>query len=292
MRKPVAAGGFYPADRSELVSEIERCFLSPFGPGALPELGEGELKAVIVPHAGYSFSGPIAAHAYYEIAKAGLFDTYVILGTNHTGFGLPISISPENWRTPLGEVELDEELADGILKSSEVAEYDRYAHYAEHSIEVQLPFLQYLHARFDIPFKFVPISVGTTDLSLLRQLAEGIWKEVEKAEKKVLVIASSDLNHVGAYYGLIPPKGKSAPEYGKELDGIVLKEIEELDEEGVLEVTRDRGMTVCGVGPICTSIIYSKRAGAKGARVLRYATSYDVSGDPTVSVGYSAVAFR
>lgn len=160
VRRPAQAGGFYPGQKTSLVSEIEKCFLHRLGPGKLPELrekGERRIISAVSPHAGYMFSGIVAAHLYFALAQDGIPDSIVVLGPNHYGVGTGLSAMDEGaWQTPLGDAEIDSDLARAILANSGMIDVDASAHSHEHSIEVQLPFLQYVYGD---RFKFVPISL-------------------------------------------------------------------------------------------------------------------------------------
>ncbi len=163
MRSPVVAGQFYAGARSELLRQIEHCYLSIHGPGKLPKVGKEIRKIVglVSPHAGYMYSGPVAAHGFFQVAQDGLPKCVVILGPNHTGAGSGVSIMTSGkWKTPLGEVQIDEDLGNGIRLVSDIIDDDIVAHAYEHSIEVQLPFLQHI---FGDEFKMVPICMMLQD---------------------------------------------------------------------------------------------------------------------------------
>jgi len=291
MRHPAVAGAFYPSEPSILERTIEKCFLDhKFGPGELPKPGNIKILGALVPHAGYAYSGPIAAHSFRAISEAGGFETYIIIGTNHTGYGLPISISPEDWMTPFGKVPLDKELAEQIVKKSKVADFDRYAHFAEHSVEVQIPFIQYIHKKLGLgEFRIVAISMGIHhDLELIRSLAKGLFEAIKELGRNAVVIASSDLNHVGRYYG-VHTKGLTAKEYGECLDNMAIEAILSFDTQKFLRVVEENQMSVCGVGAIGTLMEYSKIASAKEIKLLKYANSAQISGEEDISVGYASI---
>ena len=160
IRRPIVASQFYEGDAEALKAQITDCFLNPLGPGKLPAIlyhqtQPRRIVGLICPHAGYLYSGPVAAHAFYELAQDGKPDTVVLLGPNHTGYGSALSLMREGkWRTPLGDVEIDTKLADEILHETSIVDIDETAHRYEHSLEVQLPFLQFLYGD---AFKIVPI---------------------------------------------------------------------------------------------------------------------------------------
>jgi len=157
IRRPVQAGSFYSGTAESLKKQIEECFQHKLGPGKNPTVQKGprNIVGLVCPHAGYMYSGPVAAHSYYNLAIDGKPDTVVIFGPNHTGEGSGLAVVKEGaWRTPLGDVQIDEAVAHEILRKSKIIDVDDSAHAHEHSIEVQLPFLQYL---YNAAFKFVPI---------------------------------------------------------------------------------------------------------------------------------------
>ncbi|MBR4396969.1 MAG: AmmeMemoRadiSam system protein B, partial [Methanobrevibacter sp.] len=166
IRKPAVAGAFYPANPETLVKTIENCFLGDFGVGKIPEIGKFEGADypinVMVPHAGYQYSGAVASHSYCKLVQNGFPEVFIILSPNHTGYGSEISVFNEGqWDTPLGSVDVDAGFADAIISKSDIATADFSAHIHEHSIEVQLPFLQY----FSSDFKIVPITIGYQNFS-------------------------------------------------------------------------------------------------------------------------------
>ena len=275
VRSPAVAGAFYPADPEELKRLIEWSFLHKLGPGSLPEVSEVRRKesvGYLSPHAGYIYSGPIAAHSYWHIAREGKPDVIVIAGPNHTGLGTLISIFPEGyWETPLGSVPVDAEMAKEIARESGIADLDTQAHLFEHSVEVQLPFLQYIFGEF----KFVPIVMMGQEKHQAKALAEGIVRAAEKLGKDVLFIASSDLNHYDPH------------EITVQKDLLVLKHIKELDIDGMYEVIYKYDISVCGYGPIAVLMFLTKWANGKMI-ILAHATSGDTSGDKSQTVGYAA----
>ncbi len=230
---------------------------------------------LICPHAGYMFSGPIAAHAYYELAVDGKPDVIVILGPNHTGYGSGLALMNEGvWRTPLGDVEIDRETANQILHESRIVDIDDSAHSHEHSIEVQLPFLQYLYGS---GFKIVPICFLMQDLSSAREVGEAVAKVLP--DKKAVIIASSDMTHY------------EPQESAERKDKKVLEAIEAMDEVRFQSVIEAYNVSACGHGPIAALITAAKILGGREAKLLCYKTSGDVIGDRSSVVGYAAVCF-
>ena len=194
VRNPFISGSWYPSQPDAINKQIEECFSHRFGPGKPTKKEVGKLKRIvgfITPHAGYMFSGSVAAHAYYNLAMDGKPDTVVLFGPNHTGRGNALAIMSEGvWRTPLGDVEIDTETARRIMQESSIIDVDDSAHRFEHSIEVQLPFLQYLYGQ---KLKFVPVCFLMQDLESSRGVGEAVAKAL--SGKNALIIASTDMTH-------------------------------------------------------------------------------------------------
>jgi AmmeMemoRadiSam system protein B len=267
VRRAAVAGQFYSSSKSALINELERCFLSPLGPGKVPTVakaGPRRLVGAMVPHAGLVFSGPVAAHAYAEMAADGMPETVVIMGPNHTGYGRAVSASSEDFETPLGVVRTDRDI---VSRLRGVVEIDRTAHLYEHSLEVQLPFLQYLCP--DI--KIVPIVMGRQDLIMAKETAKVVREAC--AGKDVVFLASSDLSHY------VPP------EVARERDALVLDRVLHLDAEGLIGVVEANDISMCGYGPVATMLL---ACGGTKARLLHYGSSGDVRPMRDV-VGYASL---
>ena len=279
IRRPTQAGAFYEGDVDALKTQIENCFLQEFGPKKRPKVnrnGPREIIGLVCPHAGYMFSGSVAANAYYELASDGAPDTVVILGPNHTGYGSALAVVNEGfWRTPLGDVEIDGETANRIMQETRIVDVDELAHRFEHSIEVQLPFLQYLYGS---EFKFVPICFQMQDLSSAVEVGKALVEVL--ANKNAVVIASSDMTHY-------EPQGNAAAK-----DMAALKAVEAMDEKRFYSIIEKQNVTACGYGPIAALITAAKGLGAKEAKLLCYQTSGDTPGDYSSVVGYAAVSFK
>jgi AmmeMemoRadiSam system protein B len=279
VRRPTQAGAFYEGNADSLRKQIENCFLHEFGPGKIPMVVKTGLKTImglVCPHAGYMFSGPVAAHAYYSLACDGRPDVAVIFGPNHTGYGSALAVMNEGfWRTPLGDVEVDGETANQIVRESRIVDVDDSAHRFEHSIEVQLPFLQYLYGS---EIKIVPICFLMQDLSSAKEVGKAVAKAL--AGKNAVVIASSDMTHY-------EPQ-KSA----ERKDRTALEAVKEMDEVKFYSIIETHRITACGYGPIAALITAAKLLGAKEAKVLCYKTSGDIIGDYSSVVGYAAVCFQ
>jgi AmmeMemoRadiSam system protein B len=279
IRRPTQAGAFYEGNAEALKKQIENCFLQEFGPKKRPKVnanGPRDVLGLVCPHAGYMYSGAVAANAYYELAQDGKPDTVVILGPNHTGYGSGLALINEGvWRTPLGDVEVDEETANRIVRETGLVDVDDLAHRFEHSIEVQLPFLQYLYGS---GFKFVPICFQMQDLDSAVEVGMALVEVL--ASKNAVVIASSDMTHY-------EPQGNAEAK-----DLAALKAVEAMDEKLFYSIIKTRNVTACGYGPIAAVITVAKGLGAKEARLLCYKSSGDVTGDYSSVVGYAAVSFK
>ena len=284
MRYPAVAGAFYEGTKASLLRQIERCYTSPLGPGHLPEprAGERKLLGLVCPHAGYQYSGPVAAHSYAALARDGLRASYVVLGPNHYGTGAPVATTHHDWETPLGPVPVDPALLKAVAKPP--VEDDATAHRHEHSIEVQLPFLQHLSA--DV--RFVPLCMAFQEYEIAAEVGELVAAAVK--DRDVLVVASSALSHVGMGYNQIPPRGQTAPEWAKEQDAKALDRILALDPKGLQDRVARDDISMCGYGPVTAMLVAAKKLGAREAKLLKYGSSSDVSGDTDMAVGYGAVA--
>jgi hypothetical protein len=279
IRRPCVAGTFYEGNAESLKAQIESCFLHKLGPQKVPEVtasGPRKVIGLICPHAGYAYSGPVAANAYYELALDGRPDTVVILGPNHSGYGSGLALMNEGvWRTPLGDVEVDRETANQIVQETRLVDVDDLAHRFEHSIEVQLPFLQYLYGS---EFKFVSICFQLQDLSSAVEVGKALVEVL--ASKNAVIIASSDMTHY-------EPQGNAEAK-----DLAALKAVEAMDEKLFYSIIETRHVTACGYGPIAAVIAAAKGLGAKEAKLLCYKSSGDVTGDYSSVVGYAAVSFK
>ena len=281
LRQPAVAGAFYPDNPEILKKTIENCFLDDFGVGELPSIGEFEGEDyplnIMVPHAGYQYSGAIASHGYCRLVQNGFPEVFIILSPNHTGYGREISVFNEGeWITPLGSVPIDDEFAEAIISHSDIASADFTAHRYEHSIEVQLPFLQY----FSDNFKIVPITMGSQSFTATNDLAKAIFEAANDLNKSYCVIASTDLSHF------------NNQEKANTVDGFVLEDIEEMNEFKLFEEVIQYNITMCGYGPVMTTIALSKMSNKSNCEILAYKTSGDVTGDLSSVVGYASGIFK
>ncbi|RQD82501.1 MEMO1 family protein [Methanosalsum natronophilum] len=261
MREPVVAGQFYPSDSNALIVELRNCFMDI-------EVTPTNMLGAVVPHAGYSFSGSVAAEVYSKIPKA---ETYIIIGPNHTGYGEPVSLSMDTWITPLGEIKSDTELAENLTGSIIVE--DELAHSLEHSIEVQLPFLQYIHD----DFKILNICMGLQDEKSAINVGNAIAKAVKQTGKNVVIIASSDFTHY------------ESAEVAYNNDKYLIEAVENLDVPEIYNRINELNISACGFGPIASMLTASTLLGAKKSRLIRYQTSGDIIGDMRSVVGYGAI---
>ncbi len=276
IRLPCQAGAFYEGTPDALRKQVEACFLHKFGPGKLPKVGSGprNVFSLICPHAGYVFSGAVASNGYFLAAQDGQPDTAIVLGPNHTGYGSGVSLMAEGaWRMPLGDVELDSGLAKEIQRNSELIDLDDTAHRFEHSIEVQLPFLQYIYGS---KLKIVPICMMMQDLQTSRDVGEAIAKAVQG--KNTLIVASSDMSHYE------PQKSADRK------DHLAIDAVLKLDAAELQSTVEANGITMCGYGPASVAIIASKKLGASQCCLLSYRTSGDTTGDYSQVVGYASLA--
>ncbi len=262
-RKPAVAGQFYPQGKERLLKIVSNL------------VDESKEKrsciALISPHAGYMYSGKVAGETFSSII---IPDTVLLLGPNHTGMGKAFAIMDKGeWETPLGDIIINEELASIILEESSLVRIDPTAHLWEHSIEVQLPFIQF----FNPNATFVPVCIQKTTYEQLKGFGEDIAEAIKKFGKGVLIVASSDMSHY------IPK------EEAEKKDWIALERIEDLNPEGLYEVVEREDISMCGIAPVVSALSASIKLGAKNAKTVSYATSGDITGDYTEVVGYAGV---
>jgi len=283
VRKPIVAGQFYPDDFDQLNNQIEEAFNSKFGPGALPiKKRNKEIIGIIAPHAGYMYSGPGAAWSYKEIAESKLADLYIMLGLSHSGFGTCLSM--EDWETPFGVIQTDKEFAKKLIEKG--IKQDEAAHQQEHSIEVQLPFLQFANKAYLKQLKIMPI-ITSPDKNY-EQIAKIIVETIKELKIKACIITSSDFTHFGFNYAYFPFKDNIKENMYK-LDKDAIEHIKELNAYKFLDYTEQTGATICGKYPIAVMLEASKLLGAKKAKLLHYYTSGDIVGDYGSAVGYAAI---
>lgn len=265
-RSPAVAGHFYPSRPEILRRDLETYIESSTSPQ--PALG------CVVPHAGIEYSGHVAGAVYGRLAPV---SSYVILCPNHTGLGRPLAIlSAGEWETPLGEVVVDTPVALALKQACPLLEEDAEAHRREHSLEVQLPFLQYRQREF----RMVPIAVGTGDFKSLEELGRAIGEVLAGLTPRPVVIASSDLNHY-------EPDAINRAKDKKAVDRILA-----LDPGGLYETVQKENITMCGYGPTVAMLTAALALGAREGELVRYANSGDVTGDRSAVVGYAGILIR
>ena len=278
IRQPAQAGTFYPDTEGALRTKIHNCFLHKLGPGSIPSIPttpDNSLVGLVVPHAGYDYSGPVAAHSYYRLGSSGLRESVIILGPNHTGLGSGVStMTGAMWSTPLGDVPVNDSLASSLVKTSGMIDVEEEAHTMEHAIEVQLPFLQFIYPR---RFQFVPICMMLQDLETSLDLGEAVAKA--SAATGAMLIASSDWTHY------------EPQERAKKKDMKAIEAALSMDEKKFQDIIEEDRVSACGYGPVTSVIHASKILGAKRAKLLSYQTSGDTSGEKRAVVGYAAIAF-
>jgi len=271
VRQPAVAGRFYPANAQHLRAEVETYTTAPASASTEPE---AKIRAFgcVVPHAGYIYSGHVAGAVYGRLE---LPRRFVILCPNHTGMGEPLAVMSEgSWHTPLGDASIDEKLAGQLKAKLPLLSEDQAAHRYEHALEVQLPFLQVLAPGF----RFVPITVGTSNFDVLSALGTVIGHVVMEADERVLVIASSDMNHY------------ESDSVTRVKDRRAIDQLLALDPRGLYDVVHKGDISMCGYGPAVVMLTAARKMGATRAELIRYATSGDVSGDRDMVVGYAGVA--
>ncbi len=270
MRYPAVAGRFYPADKAALSESIRSCFEHSLGPGNIGECtGKRSIRGAVVPHAGYQCSGMNAAHVYKSIAEDGFPDAYVIIGPDHYGIPFSSVLCDESYLTPLGECKIQMEIVDRLSHDIPVM---AEAHRFEHSVEAEVPFIQYI----DPNAKIVPLIMSDQRISA----AEHIGKSIREACRgfDVIVIASSDMSHY------IPKPTATAN------DLRFMEKVCSSDIQGMYDIISAYGMSVCGYGPIATMIA---AIGPAEGTLLKYSDSFDsLNYQPESVVGYASAVFR
>ncbi|OGD32921.1 MAG: AmmeMemoRadiSam system protein B [Candidatus Aminicenantes bacterium RBG_19FT_COMBO_58_17] len=264
VRRPAVAGSFYPRKAEELRSMVKGM--------VNPQAKKEKARAVVSPHAGLVYSGPVAGAVYSSVV---LPECFVILGPSHRGQRSMFGIMKRGyWQTPLGEVPLDSELAESLLRHSSLVRVEESAHESEHSLEVQLPFIQFLSQKFSI----VPVCVSpAADYAALEQLGKGLAAAIRESGRDVLVVASTDMSHY------------VSQETAREKDFLAIERILALDALGLYEVVQEKGISMCGFQPTTAAILAAKELGAGRADLIRYMTSGETSGDFDRVVGYAGV---
>lgn len=265
-RRPAVAGQFYSSNPSALSKEVGRYIET--------NVAKERAIGVVSPHAGLMYSGSVAGAVYSRIDFP---HTFVLLGPNHTGFGRPVSImSSGQWQIPTGELEIDEGLAKRIIKHSEVVVEDSSAHSMEHSIEVQLPFILY----FSSDVKIVPITLMVDSLEICKLIGEALADIIGDTKYPVTIVASSDMSHY------------ETDSTARTKDKKAIERILALDPEGLYKTVKKEGISMCGYIPTTIMLYAADRMGASEAKLVKYTTSGDVSGDYEYVVGYAGIIIK
>ena len=276
-RLPAVSGIFYPSNPFELRKTIEQSFLDrKFGPGTITTSYQGRrIFGLVSPHAGYAYSGSVAANGFCQISNME-FETIIVTGPNHYGIGSGVAtMRGIPWETPMGKVELNDEFIDRISKDS-IIDVDDFSHSRDHCLEVQLPFLQYMK---NSSFNIVPIILMLQDIETAREVGRLISRTMKTENTKGLIIASSDFTHYEP----------NAEAHRKDLE--LINAISSLDVTSFYETLERLDISACGYGAIASVMIAAKELGATRGELLRYATSGDVTGDMSSVVGYASIIF-
>lgn len=276
VREAIWAGRFYERQPERLRAQIEACFRHELGPGEGPSVvaeGPRQLQGLVVPHAGYMFSGPTAAHAYGRLAQDGRPETVILIGPNHhEPRSSGVSIMSEGvWRTPLGEVMVDTELATVLRESTNVIEENFLGVQYEHSLEVQLPFLQFLYGD---GFRLVPLTMLHQTAEVSAAVGQALARGA--AGRNVLLLATTDLSH------------HEPLEVAAHMDRVCMDRMAALDPEGLLQAVREQHISICGAGPVAAVLMAARQLGASRCEILHYSTSGDILRDGQPGVGYAS----
>ncbi len=262
VREAAVAGQFYAGDKGSLLKQLEA--MIPDRPEKIDAVG------AVAPHAGYIYSGAVAGEVYAKIKPK---STYIILSPNHTGYGDRFAALSEAWQTPLGVVDVDTDLLAAVMRNTDLVTESPDAHIYEHSIEVQLPFIQ----RTSPEARIVPITVRDGHLPELREVADTIASAVKETGRDAVIIASSDMTHY------------ESRKAAKEKDKKAIQKIIDLDPEGLLSVVEGSNISMCGYIPTAIMLMCANKMNAKKGELVKYADSGDVTGDTVQVVGYAGI---
>jgi hypothetical protein len=265
IRGPAVAGQFYPSSRTRLLNQIEDLIDK--------KADKLDIVACVLPHAGYMYSGQVAGQV---VSRINIKDKIILLGPNHTGYGKALSImTAGTWQTPLGEVNIDSTFARRILDRSKYLEDDSLAHMYEHSLEVELPFLQYFRTDFEI----VPIVISSEEIKVLKEAGKEIASAIGEANltSSTMIVASSDMTHY------------EPQEIAQKKDKEAIQAILELNEDKLMERIQSLSISMCGYAPVVVMLSAAKQLGAKTAKLIKYQTSGDVTGEKDSVVGYAGI---
>lgn len=279
-RKPSVSGIFYSSNKEQLVDELKGCFTNKiFGPGRLPPSDQvRKIYGMVSPHAGYLYSGSVAANGYYSVSSS-KFNNVILVGPNHYGLGSSVATTMNGiWESPIGDVMVNPQVAKDIASRAASMDFDEFAHSRDHCLEVQIPFLLFATEKFRI----VPIILTNQDEYLALELGSAISDTVNDCISKgdeFMLIASSDFTHY-----------ESNSEAHRK-DSQLIKSILSLDVTAFYYTLRQYNVSACGYGAIATVMVAAKNLGATRGELIRYATSGDVTGDKSSVVGYSSILF-
>lgn len=272
VRRPAAAGVFYNSEKNGLLREIELSFKHKTGPRGIKSRNP---IAIVAPHDRYHLSGPVAAWSYSAVEQT----NYIIIGSNHNNLGSEFSVMKEGlWKTPLGEIVVSSHMAQKIIDKSKIVEYDVVAHENEHSIEVQLPFLQY---RFGNDFKFVPLAIMNSyaNEDFMKRcilVGKAIANSIRNDKDRWTIIATSDLSH-------------NSKDVSKKIDRDLINSMKNLSERKLFQRTVEHNAHICGLGALITAMSAAKEIGAKKSKLLKYSNSFAIIRDPNSVTGYASL---
>jgi hypothetical protein len=270
VREPAVSGMFYPDNPSKLRKDIENYLEHAIA----PDLKE-TIIGIVSPHAGYMYSAQVAAYGFRMVAKK-QYDTVIIIAPSHKVYFDGVALWDRGgFKTPLGVIDIDEEIAQEMLNIGGVIQSNMETHRQEHALEVQLPFLQLVLDNFSI----IPLIMGAQTSSICKKLAQCIFDALQGSKKKVLIVASTDLSH---YYPYTE---------AKKLDNVIVEHLDAFNISGMVEDVEKGKTEACGAGPVISTMILSEKLGATRGKVLKYANSGDVSGDKSGVVGYVSAVF-
>ncbi len=263
IRPPAVAGQFYPGDEATLRSAIQKLA------DDIPSKKQ-KVMAAVSPHAGYVYSGAVAAET---LGKIEIPETVILLGPNHTGKGVPVALSTATWEMPMGSVPVDQELAAAILAESDYVEEDELAHRYEHSLEVQIPFLQMAQPDLSI----VPITIAHISYQVVEEVGHALAKVIRESKKDILIVASSDMTHY------------ESREAAERKDHFALGKLADMDPAILYRSILENQISMCGIMPVTVALIAALELGATQTELIRYTDSGEISGDTNQVVGYAGV---
>ena len=268
MRQPAVADQFYPGSPKALEHTISKLLPAEHSSN---NSSKEKAIAIVSPHAGYIYSGELAAKT---ICSVKIPETVIILGVNHRGGGTSVALSTRTWNMPFGPVPVDKELSTLLLANSSHIIQDETAHSSEHSLEVQIPFLQYFQKNLSI----VPLAISHISLSVCRDIANSLARAIKVSGKTVLIVASTDMSHY------------ESREDGGKKDQIALKYVEELEPEKLYHTVIENNISMCGFIPVTITLFAAKKLGATSTKLIGYTDSGYVSGDTDQVVGYAGLS--